>query len=213
MTRMMTFLLAFSLAAPLTAFAQSELAPRVAVAFAGGFASSASTTGVALGGAVLADVHDRAALEAQGTYLDRGTGASAFTATGSVLLNMVSKRERIVPYGAVGGGFYRATFDLESTNFFGPLAEQFASPGMGYQSVGHMADFYARRLGPVMPVGGFGAHPHRSFVDPATTIGGGLRFNVTGRLMIRPDVRAVTVFADRDTHTVGVLGVNVGYRF
>jgi hypothetical protein len=42
---------------------------------------------------------------------------------------------------------------------------------------------------------------------------GGLRYNVNERLMVRPGIRALTVFADGDTHTMEVCGVNVGYRF
>jgi hypothetical protein len=45
------------------------------------------------------------------------------------------------------------------------------------------------------------------------SIGGGLRLNVNEHLMVRPDIRALLVFADRNTHTVGVFGVQLGYRF
>ncbi len=31
--------------------------------------------------------------------------------------------------------------------------------------------------------------------------------------MVRPDARALIVFADGETHTVGVFVVHVGYRF
>jgi hypothetical protein len=31
--------------------------------------------------------------------------------------------------------------------------------------------------------------------------------------MVRPDIRALVVFADSDTHTIGVFGVQLGYRF
>lgn len=40
-----------------------------------------------------------------------------------------------------------------------------------------------------------------------------MRFHVNDRLMVRPDIRALTVFADGDTRTMAVFGVNVGYRF
>jgi hypothetical protein len=53
----------------------------------------------------------------------------------------------------------------------------------------------------------------RSFTDPAVNLGGGLRFDVTDRLMIRPDARALIVFGDGQTHTLGVFVVHVGYRF
>ncbi len=42
---------------------------------------------------------------------------------------------------------------------------------------------------------------------PAMSFGGGLRFNVNEHLMIRPDIRALPVFAEGETHTLGVFGV------
>jgi hypothetical protein len=62
-----------------------------------------------------------------------------------------------------------------------------------------------------VPVGG--TWDTRSFTDPAMSFGGGVRFHVTERVMVRPDVRALLVFADGDTHTLGVFGVQLGYRF
>jgi hypothetical protein len=53
----------------------------------------------------------------------------------------------------------------------------------------------------------------QSFTDPAASIGGGIRFNVSDRVMIRPDIRALLIFADGDTHTMTVAAFNVGYRF
>jgi hypothetical protein len=224
-----------------TAFAQSEIAPRTAISFAGGAGSTTSTTGVALGGSALFDLNDRASLEAQGTYLDRGAGADALNASVSLLVNLVSSRERIVPYAAVGGGVYRASFDLADPRFLGPVGAQFApnsmvcpapgsgiglGPGAGFGpgtaacpataaghwGVGQMGEFYARRLGAlVVPAGG--AWETHSFTDPALSFGGGLRFNVSEHLMVRPDVRALVVFADGETHTMAVYGVSVGYRF
>jgi hypothetical protein len=82
----------------------------------------------------------------------------------------------------------------------------------GYWGVGEMPGFYARRLGPMaVPAGG--AWESRSFMDPAVSFGGGLRFNVNEHVMIRPDVRALVVFAEGDTHTLGVFGMQLGYRF
>jgi hypothetical protein len=147
----------------------------------------------------------------------------------------------MVPYAAVGGGVYRAAFNLASPRFLGSLGTQFApgsivcpAPGTGmgpgpgagfgpgagtcpataagYWGVGQMSEFYARRLGAMMVPAG-GAWETRSFVDPALNFGGGLRFNLNEHLMVRPDVRALVVFADGDTHTMAVYGVNVGYRF
>lgn len=224
-----------------TAVAQTDIASRTAVSFVGAAGSTSSTTGVALGGSWLFDVNDRASLEAQGTYLDRGAGADAVTINGSLLVNLVSGRERIVPYAAVGGGLYRMSLDLANPAFLGPNQNQFGpgtivcpaagtgfglgpGPGFGpgtgtcpataagYWGVGQMAGFYARRLGPMaIPAGG--TWGTRSFTDPAVSFGGGLRFNVNERLMIRPDARAMVVFAAGDTHALGVFGIQLGYRF
>jgi hypothetical protein len=40
-----------------------------------------------------------------------------------------------------------------------------------------------------------------------------VRFNVTERLMLRPDVRALVIFANGETHTLGEFLVNLGYPF
>jgi hypothetical protein len=75
-----------------------------------------------------------------------------------------------------------------------------------------MPDFYARRLGPMnVPFGD--AWDTRTFTDPAVSLGGGVRFNVIEHLMVRPDIRALVVFANGETNTVGVFGVQLGYRF
>lgn len=243
MRLMRTFVFAWAAVALLAspALAQSDIAPRMAVSFVGGAGSTTSTTGVALGGSWLFDLNDRASVEAQGTYLDRGPGVDALNVSGSVLVNLLPARERIVPYAAIGGGMYRTSFNLANGALLGPVGAQFGlgslvcpAPGTGggpgpgggfgpgtetcpatvagYWGVGQMPGFYARRLGPMsVPAGG--PWESRSFTDPAVSIGGGVRFNVSEHLMIRPDIRALVVFADGDTHTLGVFGVQLGYRF
>jgi hypothetical protein len=224
-----------------TANAQSETAPGAAVSFAGGVASTDSTTGAVLGGSVLFDVNNWVALEGEGSYLDRGTGADALSVGGSLLINLLPRRGRIVPYAAVGGGMYRASFDMGNPRMLGSVASQFQSgavvcpapgtgmgfgPGVGFGSgtgvcpanvagywgVGSMPAFYGRRLGP-MVIPDTGDWGTRSFVDPAATIGGGIRFHVSDRIMIRPDIRARMIFADGDTDLMAVFAFNVGYRF
>ena len=54
---------------------------------------------------------------------------------------------------------------------------------------------------------------HGEVTDPAVDVGGGLRFNVSSRLMIRPEARALFVLAESETHTVGVFVLDVAYRF
>jgi hypothetical protein len=153
----------------------------------------------------------------------------------------VSSRARGVPYVAAGASVHHARFDLGDARFFGsrnvpfgPGAQVCAGPGFGfgagpapwsgggpancpanaagYIGAGEMPPFYAMRLGPLdVPMNArWGRH---SFTDPALSVGGGVRFNVAERLMIRPDFRALVLFGDGETHTLGVFVVNVGYRF
>jgi hypothetical protein len=58
-----------------------------------------------------------------------------------------------------------------------------------------------------------GAWGTRAFTDPALNVGGGLRVNVNQRLMLRPDARALVVFADGETHTLFVFVVHVANWF
>jgi hypothetical protein len=224
-----------------TALAQSDINPRSAVSFVGGAGSTSSKTGLALGGSWLFDLNDRTSVEAEGTYLDRGAGTDALSVTGSLLVNLLPASRAAVPYAAVGGGMYRTSFDLANPALLGPIGTQFGpgsvvcpAPGTGmgpgpaagfgpgtgtcpaavegYWGVGQMPGFYARRLGPMgVPAGG--AWEGRSFTDPAISVGGGLRLNVNEHVMVRPDIRALMVFGGGDTQTVGVFGVQLGYRF
>jgi hypothetical protein len=231
--------LAAALMCAAPALAQSDTAPGNAIALAAGAGSTASRTGVAIGGSFLVDIGDRYGLEIQGTYLDRGPAADAFSAIGSFVVNLVSAERRVVPYAAGGGGVHRATFDLGDPRFFGPVGSQLPAgtvvcpapgrgagmgpgagfgsddctvPAAGYWGVNQMERFYARQLGPMMvPLNA--RWEERTFVDPAISLGGGVRFNVSERIMIRPDVRAQLLFDDGDAHAVGVFVVNAGYRF
>jgi hypothetical protein len=221
------------------AFAQPE--PRAAVSASVGVGSGSSDTGVAVGGALLFDVHERLSVEGQGIYLGRGKGADSFSLGGALVINLLPASESLVPYAAIGGGVYHVSFDLANPRFLGPVGGQFgagttvcpapgrgfgfgpgpgfgagtgtcSATGAGYWGVGALPNFYARRLGPLVlpPSGGWET---RTFTDPVVTIGGGVRFNVSERLMIRPDARALVVLADGHTHTLGVFVVHIAYRF
>jgi hypothetical protein len=235
--KVLVVLTAASLSATV-ATAQSD--SRFAVSGSVGVATDSADTGVAAGGAWLFDAHERISLEGQGTYLRRGEGADAFNVGGSVLVNLLPAGEAIVPYAAVGAGIYHVSFDLDRPRFLGPTGTQFAAgsrvcpapgsgfgfgPGAGFGSggtacagnagywgVGDLPNFYAQRLG-ALPFPRGATWGSRDFTDPVVNIGGGVRFNVTERLMVRPDARALIVFAEGETHTVGVFGVHVGYRF
>jgi len=213
--------------------------PGGTIAFLGGGAASTSTAGPLAGATVVYDINERFSLEGQGAWLGRGSGADAFTLTGNVLVNLVPLGRRVVPYAAGGGGLYRASFDLGHQRLMGAIAAPFApgaefcpspgtgvmrGPGMGYGfgdctapgggfwGVGEMPRFYGQRLGMMtFPAGG--AWGTRSFTDPALSVGGGLRLNLAQHLEVRPDARAVVVFGGGNRYTVGVFGVNLGYRF
>lgn len=71
--------------------------------------------------------------------------------------------------------------------------------------------FYAQRMGTM----GFGYNGQgsRTFTDPALVFGGGLTYNATEHLFIRPEARALMVIAQGDTYTVGFVTARVGVRF
>lgn len=226
--------------AAVPAQAQGDLQPRAAVSFTGGLGSGASETGIALGGSVLFDVTDLLAVEGAATYLDQGTAVDAFAASASLLLNFRSREQRAVPYGALGLAMYQTRYQLASGRFLGPTHGEYQpgailcpAPGSGaaatpfsgymhdepcpanaagYWGVGEMPLFYARRLG-ALAFPANGTWESQRFTDAAISVGGGLRLNISERIMLRPDARAVVIFDKGDTHTVGVFGVNVGYRF
>ena len=237
----------FALTAAITlaispAFAQPS--DRAAVALTAGVSTGEEQTGAALGGTVLVNITERVAVEANGTYLDRGSGADAVNVGASFILNLLAARASTAPYVVIGGSVHHATFDLSDARFLGNRDVPFAAgsrvcvaPGVGagpgvagpmpwwgvghvtcpanmagYLGIGEMPRFYGTRLGSIeVPAGG--RWDDVSFTDPAVSFGGGVRLNLTDRLVVRPDLRALIIFGDGDKHTVGVFVVNIGYRF
>jgi hypothetical protein len=200
--------------------AQAALAQpreRTVVMFTAGVASGEAETGGVFGGTVVVNLNERVAVEGQGTYFDRGSGADAVNLGGSVVLNVVSSLARGGPYLAVGASVHHATFDLSEQRFLGmrptpvgPGTFACTTPGERF-ACGQMPMFYARRLTEFdMSADGM---QHRGFTDPAVTIGGGVRINLNDRWLLRPDVRALIVIADRETYNLAVFVVNLGYRF
>jgi hypothetical protein len=191
---------------------------RTMVSFTAGVSTGEEHTGGAFGGTVLVNVNNWIAIEGNGLWLDRGSGADAFNFGGSLLLNLVSTQARGVPYFAIGGSVHHATFDLSDERYF-HMGEVPSDPGhfscveSGHRYFcGQMPMFYARRLDSSdLPPDGM--WDDAGFTDPAVSFGGGLRFHLTYRWMIRPDLRALMIYNDRETHTVGVFVVNFGYRF
>lgn len=188
-----------------------------------GLSSGSSDTGSAIGGTLVQELRGRLALEASGAYLDRGAGSDTLSLSVTLLFQMRPTREKAVPYFAIGGGLYRASFDMGNPRFYGPMDPGHldssghgfgmmgpgSAGGTGSWMLGQMPMFYGTRMmGFQSGMGG-----HRSFTDPAVSLGGGVRVDVGSRLYLRPDARAVVVTSGGDTYTVGVLTVSFGYRF
>jgi hypothetical protein len=171
----------------------------------------------------------------------RGSGEHGNEVSATMLVT-IARTPRTAPYVAVGGGIYRASFDLGDPRFFGmmngqyPVGTEFvAIQGMpGYAMMGpntsyrgmtwqgpwngpmftasRMPMFYADRLGPMM-VSSDGQWGRRAFTDPALTIGGGLKIALTDRLYLSPDVRGIIVFSRGDRLTLMTMNVGFGVRF
>jgi hypothetical protein len=242
-TRSFVAIAVLCIVAGANAFAQEPTTASgpITVAGIGGLTTGMHGTGPALGGSATFDLNDWFALEGSAAYFNRGSGADAVSAYASLLVNVIPSTRKTVPYFAVGGGVYRASFDLGDMRFLGGMGQQFG-PGMqlvpvrGMGGFGmmsgrydgpavwegpwngttfatpHMPAFYANRMG-VMTVPADGRWGMRSFTDPALVIGGGVRLGLTPHLSVRPDVRAITVFGGGHMNTVGAFSLNLGYRF
>lgn len=225
-----------------SAMADDDLRPgpateKTAVYMQAGYSSGASRMdGAALGGVLVRDLTSRLSLEASAAWLGQGMGSNGLSATASLLVNLRPASEKAVPYLAIGGGLYRASFDMGHDRFrngMGPGDTAWHGPGMpgpGPGMVGwgpgstpgsgwgpgngpwnqdQMPRFYADRFGD--RDGAFDRD--RSFTDPAIGLGGGIRVDLGSRLYLRPDARALIVTSSGDTRTVGVFAIDFGYRF
>ena len=231
---MRTFFAALTLLAPLSlASAQpvAETSPApvpepVSVLFVSGIATGSSQTGPLLGGVISAGLAPRLTVEVQAAWLDRGPGTMAATALGSLLVNLVDPDRPVVPFAALGGGVYHASFDMGRPGMLGRygwmdgpgmMGSTWSGPGAMFGTgplpwPDHMPQFYARRLGGVTPPVD-GRWTTRSFTDPMVSVGGGVRIDLGRRFFLRPDARALVVFGDGETHTVGMLNIGVGIKF
>lgn len=181
----------------------------VSVSVLGGVSSGSGHVGAAAGLTVNVDVSDRVSLEGRSVYFDRGPGQSAMDVNLSVLVDLMTGR-RALPYLSVGGGLYRAMFDLGNQRFSGMMGG--LSSGDTTAAMGLMPMFYAGRASALtVPAGG--RWHMQGFTDPAVSVGGGVRLDLTNRIYVRPDVRAVTIIGGGDTYTVGSGTISVGYRF
>jgi len=153
-----------------------------------------------------------------------------------------SNREKVSPYLAVGGGLYRASFDMGDPRFSGSMDNGMMGYGNGMMGSGYgagngMMGYGNGMMGSGNGMMGYGLRhrpvqevtadadvlrqPHgrddgfreRSFNDPAVSLGGGVRIDLGSKLDLRPEARALVVTSDGETYTVGLLTVSLGYRF
>lgn len=213
----------------------------MSIAASGGLSAASRGNGVAAGMQLTFDLNDRLVLEAEGAHMGQGAGAGGMAGTVSLLVNLLPGGGKTVPYVAVGGGLYRAAFDLDHDRFFGRLSAEYPEgtrmipiAGMGgfgmmqgpYSGPSmwtgswmgttftptQMPAFYTNRMGQ-MTVRSNGRWGMRSFVDPAISIGAGVRLELSPRFSVRPDARVLVVLANGTSHTVGVMTIGFGYRF
>ena len=226
----------FVVIAVLIAFvaAPADAQVTTSIAIAPGAATGASETGPALAGALSFDLTDRVTVEGTVGMANRGPGAGAWYAVGSLLFQLLPPGRLAVPYVAIGGGLYRAMFDLNHQRFFGGMGSAYA-PGtvmtplttgmhgfgmMGGNSnqtlgtfyPGQMPAFYAQRMG-AMSVPANNAWGMRGFTDPAVSIGGGVTIGLTEHWFLRPDARALVVFGNGDSYTVAIVTVGLGFQW
>ncbi|MDA1305727.1 MAG: hypothetical protein O2917_00510 [Acidobacteria bacterium] len=219
----------------------APVASPVSMSVSGGLSAASRGNGVAAGMQLTFDLTDRLVFEAEGAHVGRGAGAGGMSGTVALLVNLLPGGGKTVPYVALGGGLYRASFNLDNERFFGRLSGQYpggtqmipiggmggfgmmqgpyngpsmwAGPWTGNTfSPNHMPAFYVDRMGQ-MTVPRNGHWGMRSFVDPAVSIGAGVRLQLSPRFSVRPDARALVVIANGTSHTVGVITVGFGYRF
>lgn len=212
----------------------------VSAGLLGGVSAGSGDAGASAGAMLTFDATDRIAVEARSVFLQRGSGTHGLELTGTALMSIAATK-RAAPYLAVGGGLYRASFALGDDRLFGRMGSQFASGtqfvpvrGMGFGMMtggttftgsvwtdpwtgptftgSQMPMFYANRLGQ-MTIPSNGSWMMRSFTDPVLTVGGGIRFDVTNRVYVKPDVRALVVFGGGDRMVLTTMVVGFGYRF
>jgi hypothetical protein len=185
--------------------------PEVALSLGLGASVGESASGAAFRFGLERALTNRVRLELAGAYLDRGLGAQAWNAFVGARLDLADAGEKVRPFFAAGAGLYRASFEWYGAG--GP-----EGPGPGWPAAaavtcpyGNMPRFYARRMGELPPGGRWPQRP--GFTDPMVVLGGGVRWDVSARLFVVPEVRALLVTGDGDTLSLGVFTLNVGYRF
>ncbi len=192
----------------------------VSIAVSGGLSAASRGNGAAAGLQLTFDLTDRLVLEAEGAHLGRGASAGGMSGTVSLLVNLLPGGGKTVPYLAVGGGLYGASFDMDDERYFGRTSiAGMGGFGMMGQTSGssmfsssHMPAFYSNRLGQMTNPGN-GRWGMQSFSDPAISLGAGVRLELSPRFFVRPDARVLVVIANGTSYTVGVMTIGFGYRF
>lgn len=189
-----------------------------------GASGSYHMAGGTLGGTLSRDLGSRLALEATAAALNRGSGENGLSLSASLLVNLRPRGEKAVPYFALGGGVYRASFDMLDARLTGPMAGNWmgsqgsygmmgGSYGGSPWNYGRMPMFYGNRMNPSELDEDGRFYGSRTFTDPAVTVGGGIKVDLGSHLSLRPDIRALVVMSGGDSYTVGLFTVNFGYRF
>jgi hypothetical protein len=167
-----------------------------------GLSVGSSEAGSAFEIAIGRHVVGRVRAELAGSYLDRGPAAEARSARISVLLDLDEGDLPAIPYFAASVGIYHADLELSGE------ASEGEPGGRSGHTYSHVPSFYADRLGPTSQAG-----RHRHFTDPMVAVGGGVRWDLTRRLFLRPEGRALMVLSHNDTLVVGVFTLNVAFKF
>lgn len=220
-----------ALAQPASPAVASTIEPAT-VTFVTGFSAGADQIGPLAGGSVSAGATSWLSLEGSAGFTGRGSGVNGIYALASAVFNVLPASRRIVPFASVGGGLYRARFDMGNREMFGQLG----APVEGLmESVGNfemylrmhdsaggrlvqlplprqLPRFYATRF-ESMRLSENGRWERRSFTDPATSVGGGALIRLSEKLVLRPDARAILVFNDGDTNAIGLVNLGIGFRF
>jgi hypothetical protein len=199
-----------------SAFADDGTDHSTTVSLTTGVGAGSSETGIVLGGTVLQELSSRLSLEAAGSYLDRGRGAEALHFAGSLIFNIRPATEKAVPYIALGGGAYHFSVDREMWDRGG--MDMGGRPGMGAMPgrPGFIPPGVWDQMQQWLRQGGHGDErpfAGRTSTSFALNAGGGLRIDVGSHVVLRPDARALVVFGEGGTRTLGVFTLNAGYRF
>ena len=151
-----------------------------------GTSTESSTTGPFLGGGIGWEIKPTFAIEGTMGWIDRpGTDTSAYNAALKAQFSLPVGN--VAPYAAGGFGLYRASFGAGS----------------------EMPEFYSRRVSGTDP----GLTAPKTFTDPAFIFGGGVNFQLSRHLALRPDVEVMMVFDDSHNYWVTGFAVHFAYHF